>query len=372
MEGDHMQEISNISVEIDSMKATHEELVQKLEFSYKEKLINQDDRYLRLEEEIAEMRIKYEKQLEKLTNEKKETETFLTNHYVEQLKEAQVEYEDFLEKAQKSANEQELMKQRIEDDADREIYELKTGNMQEIKDEEDLHSQLRNEAGILKKNYITSQKEIDSFKRALSGMENEHVKLKGAIMDLEKNISDLKKEIIERDTTIQEKEERIFELKSKNQDLEKFKYILEFKLQELQLQIEPREKLIKDQTKQIDDMAKEFDNLQKIVTNLDLQLTELREKLSAASNEYKREMANSIAMKTTFRKFRTDIQFAIALVEDVPRLKRLLKEMYHKYNADRDFAATQAEDAKSKNKFLRQRDFLEKTSKTLRQQVRTG
>lgn len=43
--------------------------------------------------------------------------------------------------------------------------------------------------------------------------------------------------------------------------------------------------------------------------------------------------------------------------------------MYHKYNADKDFAATQQEDIEVKNEFLRQREFLERTVKTLKQQV---
>lgn len=47
----------------------------------------------------------------------------------------------------------------------------------------------------------------------------------------------------------------------------------------------------------------------------------------------------------------------------------IFQEMYHKYNADKDFAVTQAEDVEAKNEFLRQRDFLERTVRTLKQQV---
>lgn len=43
--------------------------------------------------------------------------------------------------------------------------------------------------------------------------------------------------------------------------------------------------------------------------------------------------------------------------------------MYLKYNADKDFALTQAEDFESKNEFLRQREFLERTVKSLQKQV---
>lgn len=43
--------------------------------------------------------------------------------------------------------------------------------------------------------------------------------------------------------------------------------------------------------------------------------------------------------------------------------------MYHKYNADKDFEVTQAEDTEARSEFLRQRDFLERTVSTLHYQV---
>lgn len=47
----------------------------------------------------------------------------------------------------------------------------------------------------------------------------------------------------------------------------------------------------------------------------------------------------------------------------------IFKEMFHKYNADKDFEISQAEDIEARNEFLRQRAFLERTVKTLQDQV---
>lgn len=369
MELDHIQEINSINVDIANMKTGHEEFVQKLEFNYNEKLINEYDKYLRLEEKMEKMRQKYEKELEDLANAKKESETQITNNFLDQMKQKQEQLEELMERAQKTLKEHELIKQQIEDDADREIYEMKTAHEQELKEEQDANVRLRAETGIVNKKFIGAQKEIDDLKHTVFAMENEHVKFKGVIIELEKDISDLKKEIAERDNTIQDKERRIFELKSKNQELEKFKFILEFKIKELQSQIEPRERTIREQTEQINDMVRELENLQRIVINLDLQLAELREKLASADNELKKEVSKNHAMKAALKKIRIDIHQASGLVQDVPKLTKALKEMYHKYNADRDFAATQAEDVEAKNEFLRQRDFLERTVKTLKLQV---
>lgn len=369
METDHVQDVNALNLQIADMKTSHEEFVQKLEFNYNEKLINEYEKYLRLEEKMEKMRHKYVKELEDLTDAKKESETNITNDFLDQLKQKQVQLEELMERAQKTLKEHELIKQQIEDDADREIYELKTAHEQELKEEQDANVRLRAETGIVKKKFMGAQKEIDDLKHTVFAMENEHVKFKGIIIELEKDVADLKKEIAERDNTIQDKERRIFELKSKNQELEKFKFILDFKIKELQSQIEPRERTIREQTEQINDMVRELENLQRIVINLDLQLAELREKLASADNELKKEVSKNHAMKAALKKIRIDIHQASGLVQDVPKLTKALKEMYHKYNADRDFAATQAEDVEAKNEFLRQRDFLERTVKTLKLQV---
>lgn len=152
-----------------------------------------------------------------------------------------------MEHSRQQTKEHELIKQQIEDDADREIYELKTSHEKELKEEQDLNVRLRGESSVMRKKLLAAQKETDDLKHKIFVMENEHVKFKGIIIGLEKDIADNRKEIQERDATIEEKEKRIFQLKSKNQELEKFKFILDFKIKELKSQIEPRERTILEQ-----------------------------------------------------------------------------------------------------------------------------
>lgn len=238
-----------------------------------------------------------------------------------------------VEQSEQKRKEHELIKQQIEDDADREIYELKQAHEQELKEEQDANVKLRGETGIIRKKLLASQKEIDDLKHMVYSLENEHVKFKGIIIGLEKDTSDLKKEIAERDATIQDKERRIFELKSKNQELEKFKFILDFKIKELQSQIEPRERTIREQTEQINDMVRELENLQRIVISLDLQLAELREKLAAADGELKREVSKNRSMKAALMTIRTDIHNASGLIQDVPKLIKVIKVNIDFYTA---------------------------------------
>nr|XP_023027258.1 cilia- and flagella-associated protein 57-like [Leptinotarsa decemlineata] len=369
MEGEHIQEINNINAQISKMKADHELFVQKLEASYNEKLIVEYNKFVNFETKMDHMLKEAEVRYQILKKAKEESEEALNLEFREKLKEHETRYAELKEISQNQTKEHELIKQQIEDDADREIYELKENHEKELKEEQDLNVRLRGEAAVVKKKFLAAQKESEDLKHNVFSMENEHIKFKAMIFNLEKDIMDTKKEIQERDQTIEEKEKRIFQLKSKNQELEKFKFILDFKIKELKSQIEPRERTIQEQVTQINEMVRELENLQKVILSLDLQLAELREKLGASNNEVKREIEKNRRMKKALQDIRIDIHHASGFIQNIPMLQKSVKDMYHKYNADKDFEVTQAEDTEAKSEFLRQRDFLERTVSTLHYQA---
>ncbi|CAH1154655.1 unnamed protein product [Phaedon cochleariae] len=365
LEGEHIQEINNINAQINKTKAEHEIFVQKLEASYNEKLITEYKKFIAFENKMEQMLKEADIRYEQLKRDKEESEKALKDDFMAQLQEEKFQYQELLETSQHHAKENELIKQQIEDDADREIYELKENHEKELKEEQDLNVRLRGEAAVVKKKYLAMQKECEDLKHKVFSMENEHIKFKSMIYGLEKDIMDSKKEIQERDQTIEEKEKRIFQLKSKNQELEKFKFILDFKIKELKSQIEPKERTIQEQVTQINEMVRELENLQKVILSLDLQLAELREKLTASNNEVKHEVEKNRRMKKALQAIRIDIHHASGFTQNVAMLQKAVRDMYHKYNADKDFEVTQAEDTEAKSEFLRQRDFLERTVSTL-------
>lgn len=94
LEMEHVQEINNINVEINKNKNAHEQFVQKLEASYNEKLIVEYDKYLKLEDKKMKMRNMYEQQLFELGNAKKDSESSITNFYLDKLREKEVQLEE--------------------------------------------------------------------------------------------------------------------------------------------------------------------------------------------------------------------------------------------------------------------------------------
>lgn len=65
----------------------------------------------------------------------------------------------------------EMIKQQIEDDADREIYELKKSHEKELKEEQDSNVRLRGEAALVKKKLSSAQKEGEDLKHRVCNRE---------------------------------------------------------------------------------------------------------------------------------------------------------------------------------------------------------
>lgn len=61
-----------------------------------------------------------------------------------------------------------MIKQQIEDDADREIYELKESHEKELKEEQDMNVRLRGEAALVKKKLLIAQKEGEDLKHKVT------------------------------------------------------------------------------------------------------------------------------------------------------------------------------------------------------------
>ncbi|KAF5287488.1 hypothetical protein FQA39_LY04116 [Lamprigera yunnana] len=369
LDTDHAQELSNMTLEMNNLKLNHEQYLQKMDILNNDKLIVEYDKYLQLEEKMSKLRSNYEAQLEGMREEKMALKESMNNDFMSKLQDKDVQIEELHEEQRAKNKEHEVIKQQIEDDADREIYELKTLHEKILKEEQDVNVRLKGETSLIKKKLLSAEKEIEELKHTVYIMKNSQVKFKALIKGMEKDVSDLKKEVSERDSSIQDKEKRIFELKRKNQELEKFKFILDYKIKELKSQIEPRDRQIREQTDQINEMVNELEHLQKLVERLEIHLKDLREQLNSADNELKKEQGNKRACKAMLKSMKNDLHNVTGLLQEPGKLAKALKEMYHKYSVDKEFEIIHAEEEQAKNEFLRQREFLERNVKTLQLQI---
>ncbi|XP_011693855.1 PREDICTED: cilia- and flagella-associated protein 57 [Wasmannia auropunctata] len=369
LQEDHINEINNMNVSIVKMKQAHEEAMLQMENNYEAKLIMEYDKYQAFEERTNAMRESYELQLRNLAKRDADELQRTVTKYEALVHEKKVQLEEtFDEMAHKERVHERLMAQ-LEDDADREILEIRTRYENHLYEERQINLKLKGEAGVMRNKFMASQRDVDDLKRQVHRVQSEFAQFHKNIQDLEKQIADLKKEIAERDATILSKEQQIYDMKRTNQELEKFKFVLNYKIDELKSQIEPRDQEILELKDIIRSMEKELVSLHKTNEGLELQLHEVREKLRSARQEIDCEAHRSKRCQQLLRKIRVDILDASGLVQEPNALKTAVTNLYHKYSGDDEFLRSRKADVDAQCEFIRQRDHLERTVASLSKQL---
>jgi len=310
----------------------------------------------------------YERQLQDMEDSKERALEELTEYYDKKLLEKQGQLEQTSEEGRQQQREYEETKKQIEEDADREILDIKNKYERKLKEEKESNLRLKGETGIMRKKFMSLQKDIDEHKSDIQKLHGEQNKLQGIIKSLEKDIYGLKKEIQERDETIQDKEKRIYDLKKKNQELEKFKFVLDYKIKELKKQIEPRENDIKAMKEQIQEMESELERFHKQNTNLELNIEELKLKLKATEKEMYHERQKVHDVEAVVKRFKTDIHNTVGFIQDPKKLKESIKQVYVKYVSD-DTHEQAGLDADIQQEYSRQREHLERSVASLRKKL---
>nr|CAD7587153.1 unnamed protein product [Timema genevievae] len=328
IESDHTQEMNNINSDIAKLKNAHEESLHALEASYNAKLIVEYDKYHALEERLNRTRREYEDQLASFVEIKVQEIQQLNEKYHAQLRDKNVQLEELHEEARQQVKEHEEIKQQLEDDADREIIELRTAFEKELKEERENITKLRGETGVMRKKYVSSQKEIEESKHQVHMLQQEQNKFQQIII--------------------------IYDLKRKNQELEKYKFVLNYKIKELKNQIEPKDRENKEKKEQIQD------------------LTELKEKLYATDLELEAERQRNRENNSLLRRIRIDLHNCSGLIQEPNKLKESVRNLYHKYSHDQESASNRVQDVDAQTEFMRQREHLERTVASLKRQVMKG
>ncbi|KAL6265398.1 hypothetical protein P5V15_002195 [Pogonomyrmex californicus] len=368
LQEDHINEINNINVEIMKMKANHENEMQQMENNYEVKLITEYDKYQAFEERNNAMRENYEMQLKDLEKHDAEELQNTVTKYEALVHEKKVQLEETSDEMMHKERVHKHLMAQIEDDADREILEIRTKYENLLYEERQINLKLKGEAGVMRNKFMASQRDIDDLKRQVHRVQGEYTQFHKNIQDLEKQIADLRKEVGEKNTIIQDKEQQIYDIKQTNQELEKFKFVLNRKIEELKSQIEPRDQEIQKLKDTIRNMEEELANLHKTNQNLQLQLREVREKLHAARQEIEREIHKNERCQQLLRKIRVDIYNVAGLIQEPNALKTAVTNLYHKYSADDVLLHNYKADMDTQRELMKHKDYLEKTIKSLRKQ----
>ncbi|XP_015123643.1 cilia- and flagella-associated protein 57 [Diachasma alloeum] len=363
---DRTNELNNINFEIAKMKSAHEKSVKDMEISYDSKLIVEYDKYSAFEVKNNEMREDYERQLEELSVARgKELEESI-NRYEALLHEKGIQLQEFHEEMSHQVRIHERIKDQIEDDADREIVEIRSGYESLLYEERQANLKLKGEAGVLRNKYAANQKEIEDLKRNVSHLQGEQHQYQRTIEQLEKDVMDLKGEISERDAAIQEKEKNIYELKRSNHELEKYKFVLNYKIVELKNQIEPKDDEIKDLKEKLQMMETELLSINEENKNLQLEISDMNDKLSGVKREVQVEVQNNRNNQLLLKRIQKDLADAAAVIQQPHALKVAVKNLYNRYSSDEEMQRSREASLEVECELIRQRDHLERTIDSLK------
>lgn len=260
----------------------------------------------------------------------------------------------------------ELIKAQIEDDADREIIELRSSYETLLNEQRSTVLKFKGEAGVLRTKYALSQKDLDNVKWQLNSLKEEYTQLKSRKDELEKGLEDSRNELKEKESTLSDKDKKITQLNQTNKELETFKFVLDHRISELMRQIEPRDQEIAELKEKIKKMEQELVALFKTNQSLELQLHELRAKLSALRSEIQTEISDKKHCQKLLRKIRIELLDTSNLMSEPFELRKALIKLYNKYCDSEQFLRSRISDSDAKCEFMKQRSFLENTIELLK------
>lgn len=143
--------------------------------------------------------------------------------------------------------------------------------------------------------------------------------------------------------------------------------MLDHKIKELKKQIEPREEEIADMKQQIKEMDQELERYHNTNATLDLSISDFKLKQEGLQKEVLSQRTTLGRKESVIKHFQHDLHDVVQSIQDAKDLKEKVKGLYEKHITSPD-APTQLEEA-IQREYNRQRDYLEKTVKSLKNKL---
>jgi len=372
------QKLENLHKDKDNLEMEYEEKKRQAEEHYKQQLAKTEseydqkvkaevERYQKLQKEKEQLNDQWEVKVAGLQESHKKAVASLTEDYEKQLADERQTMSRLQEEKDEAQRVFEETKRQLEEDADREIEELKERYDHRLGQEREASLRLKGENGVMKEKFNDLKNEIQAQKDEVSKQHEEKRKLESERENLQKDIKFLKKEISERDETISDEEKQVVDLKKKNQELEKYKFVLDHKIKELEKQVDPKDSEIASMKSQMKDMDNQMQRYYENNSALDLSISDLKKKLDGEQKERRKQQMQIADKRKIIEQFQHDLQEAVQNIQNPTKLKESMKKLYNKHSVQRSEKEHLDEDMQ--RKYLRQREYLEKTVESLKRKL---
>lgn len=205
MEGDMTTLKKEHSTTMAQIMDDHEKAIAEVGEQFKSKLIVEYQKYDNLEDMYKALRKGFDKKMVEMNKETEQNLKEMDAKFKQKLDSNNLEVKKHEKLGMEKVRAVEEMLKQTEEDADKEILELKTKYEKILRNEREANVRLRGESGIVRKKLQSVLKDMDEYRTNIAKMTTENQKLHSTIKNMEKDINDLKHEIKNRDETISEK-----------------------------------------------------------------------------------------------------------------------------------------------------------------------
>ncbi|KAA0718887.1 Cilia- and flagella-associated protein 57 [Triplophysa tibetana] len=342
---------------------------QDLESNNNQKLMLEYEKFQDLQLKLQRVQQQYEQQLHSVEESKAKDLDEITRLCDAKLHEKMMMLTQCQEESKQQVREfQEYIKQ-LEEEGDLEIQDIRLQYKQLLTEEKQTNTKLKIESDTTKKSFQNVQKEIENKNLEIEKLKQEEQKLQAVIRSLEKDIVGLKNSVQERDGIIQDKEKTIYGLVKNTDMLKNTVAVLEFKNGYIQEQIEPKENEIKELKEQMQEMEGELDEFHKKNTQQQLKIAELNLKLKTKDKEMQKEMQKVQDTRTLLNRFKSDLHKCVDNIQDPPKLKENIRELYKYYVQQSDAVETVGVDTDILREHYKQREHFEQIISSLKKQL---
>ncbi|KRW99737.1 WD40-repeat-containing domain [Pseudocohnilembus persalinus] len=245
------------------MENNHLKGVEELENLYEKKLAYENDKYLKLEQELLEERMKFDKKLKSIENKHDSAVNELKAEFNDNFHKAETMYETTKATAKElNQHYQEKLDQQ-EEEHEMEIRELNDRQATQIAELQDKIADLLSKNDMFKREEKTIEENMTKMKQKMKETEEHKDRLIQALSDANNQIEILKQDKKNYEEQLVKKEKKIHEYKYKINDLQKQKHVLSFRATEMRKSLEPKEAKIDKLKDELFKLEGEFEQMLK-------------------------------------------------------------------------------------------------------------
>lgn len=342
-----------------NVENNHLKAVEELENLYERKLAFENEKYLQLEQQLMEERMKFEKNLRDLERKHDQNIGLLKEEFTENFMKAEKVYES----TKATADELRMIyEEKLAQQEEEHEYEIRELNQKHKKELEEIKVSLANataETEIYKRDNKLANEEKERTQKADQEKQQEINNLEKKLQEAQNKIDTQFKDLNERDDQLKKKEKKIYEYKYKINDLQKSKHVLSFRTTEMRKSLEPKEAQIEKLKEELFKLEGEFEQMLKTSQGQNDKMKKMQTQIETLTKNLKMQCELTSLKESLLHKIIMDIHDCVKYKDD-KEWKVEMKNLYQRYVLNQEVKQI-SHDPKGVEELNRQIVHLEKS-----------